>query len=75
MTEWVTQREAARVLGVHASAVPKMIRRDDLTPRDHVPSLSRDQVVELAAARGAAAAEREARPTATASPPRSPTGC
>lgn len=69
---WVTQREAARLLGVHASAVPKMVRRGDLTPRDDVPSLSRDQVLELAAARAAAAAEREAQRTATPSAPQPP---
>lgn len=34
MSEWVTGREAAQILGVHVSAVPKMVRRGDLTPRN-----------------------------------------
>lgn len=72
MGEWVTQREAARLLGVHASAVPKMVRRGDLTPRDVAPSLSRAQVLELAAARAAAAAELEARQTRKVVDPRPP---
>lgn len=33
MAERVTQREAARLLGVHVSAVPKMVSRGDLTPQ------------------------------------------
>ncbi|WP_210651366.1 helix-turn-helix domain-containing protein [Nocardioides sp. SYSU D00065] len=60
-TAWVTQREAAELLGVHVSAVPKMVRRGDLTPRAGRPSLSRVAVLELAAARAAAVAEREER--------------
>lgn len=71
MTAWVTQREAAELLGVHVSAVPKMVRRGDLSPRDGKPSLSRDQVLELAAARAVASAEREKRRT---TPPQPPTG-
>lgn len=59
MVGWVTQREAARLLGVHISAVPKMVRRGDLTPRGGRPSLSLDQVLKLAATRAAAAQERE----------------
>lgn len=59
-SEWVTQRQAADLLGVHESAVPKMVRRGDLKPRaGERPSLSRSQVLELASARAAAAAERE----------------
>lgn len=69
---WVTQREAARLLGVHVSAVPKMVRRGDLSPRDGRPSLSRVQVLELAAARAAVAAELEARRTTKRSGPRPP---
>lgn len=65
---WITQREAARLLGVHPSLIPKMLRRSDLTSRGLRPSLSRADVLELAAARTAAAAEREDRRTA---PPRS----
>lgn len=61
MTEWLTQREAAERLGVHLSLVPKMVRRGDLTPRKGRPSLSLDEVVQLAAARKAAAIERDRR--------------
>lgn len=59
--EWVTQRQAAELLGVHVSLVPKMVRRGDLRPRATRPSLSRDEVLQLKAAREAAAAERESR--------------
>lgn len=63
MTEWVTQRQAAELLGVHPSAVPKMIRRGDLRPRtDARPSLSRAEVVELAQARAEAEQARRAAP-------------
>jgi hypothetical protein len=60
-SEWVTQREAARLLGVHVSLIPKMLRRGDLVSRRERPSLSRAQVVELAAARQRAAADRAER--------------
>jgi hypothetical protein len=63
MVDWVTHREAARLLGVHVSLIPKMLRRGDLTSRRERPSLSRAQVVELAAARQHAAAEQEQRRT------------
>jgi hypothetical protein len=66
--EWVTQHEAAELLGVHASLVPKMVRRGDLTPRAARPSLSRHEVLELAAARERRAAERGRRRTAPAAP-------
>lgn len=69
MKAWVTQREAAELLRVHMSAVPKMVRRGDLSPRDGKPSLSRDRVVELAAARAVATAERERRRTTPPQPP------
>ena len=59
--EWVTQRQAAELLGVHVSLVPEMVRRGDLHPRATRPSLSRDEVLQLKAAREAAAAERESR--------------
>lgn len=60
---WITAREAAEILGVHLSSIPKMRRRGDLTARPHRrrPSFSRDQVVELAAVRAAEAEERERR--------------
>lgn len=65
----VTQREAAELLGVHVSLVPKMVRRGDLTPRAGRPSLSRDRVTALAASRLAASEERRRR---RASPPSGP---
>jgi hypothetical protein len=58
MAEWVSQREAARLLGVHISAVPKMVRRGDLVPRPGRPSLSRADVEALRDARAAAAEQR-----------------
>lgn len=61
MTEWVTQMEAAELLGVHRSLIPKMLRRGDLTARRQRPSLGRAQVLALAAAR-AEAAERRRKP-------------
>jgi hypothetical protein len=72
MAEWVSQLEAAALLGVHRSAVPKMVRRGDLTPRRGRPSLSRDEVLQLAAARAGAAEERERRQTAQPIGPRPP---
>lgn len=68
MTEWVTQREAAALLGVHASLIPKMVRRGELTPRGRRPSLSRGEVLELAAARERRASEREKRRPASRRP-------
>ena len=54
--EWVTFREAARLLDVHRSNVPKMVRRGDLTPRKgRRPSLRLADVLELAEAREEAA--------------------
>jgi hypothetical protein len=58
---WVTQQEAAQLLGVHVSLIPKMLRRGDLSSRRERPSLSSAQVLELAAARERAAAERAQR--------------
>lgn len=61
MSEWVTQRQAAELLGVHISLVPKMVRRGELSPRAGRPSLSRAEVLEAAAARERRAMERERR--------------
>ncbi|MFC7726180.1 hypothetical protein ACFQW6_13765 [Nocardioides sp. GCM10028917] len=61
MNEWVTHRQAAELLGVHVSLIPKMLRRGDLTTRGAWPSLSRAEVGELAAVREARAAERAAK--------------
>jgi hypothetical protein len=60
-SEWVTYREAAELLGVHVSLIPKMLRRGDLTSRRQRPALSRAQVLDLAAARQRMTAERAQR--------------
>ena len=52
----MTFREAARLVDVHRSNVPKMVRRGDLTPRKgRRPSLRLADVLELAEAREEAA--------------------
>jgi hypothetical protein len=48
--ERVTQREAAQLLGVHISLIPKMVRPGDLAPRDARPSLSRQILLECSRA-------------------------
>jgi hypothetical protein len=53
MSDWVTVREAAEILGVHMSAIPKMIRRGDLTPREQRPRLRLSDVERLRDARAA----------------------
>ena len=50
-SEWVSQVDAARILGVHRSAVPKMVRRGDLSPRHERPNLKRSDVEALRDAR------------------------
>ena len=70
--QWVTQREAAELLGVHVRLVPKMVRRGDLTPRTGRPSLSRDQVTTLAATRQAASEERSRRRSTPPTGPQPP---
>lgn len=70
--EWVTIREAARLLGVHYSAVPKMTRRGLLHPRkDARPSLSRAEVLALRDAR-AEEARLRALPPPVQVPPEPP---
>lgn len=61
MPEWVNTREAAEILGVRPSAIPKMRRRGDLTarPDGRRPAWSRAEVLELAETRRAAEVERE----------------
>ena len=44
MADWITQREAADILGCHVSLIPKMLRRGDLTSRPERPSLRRADV-------------------------------
>lgn len=51
MSQWITVREAAEIIGVHMSAVLKMVRRGDLTPREQRPRLHRAQVEALRDAR------------------------
>jgi hypothetical protein len=68
MSEWVTQREAAELLGVHVSLVPKIVRRGDLTPRRERPSLSRAQVLQLREQRAQAEHERERRRASRSEP-------
>ena len=64
MPEWITTREAAAILGVHPSAVPKMIRRGDLKKRQKRPVLHRAQVEVLR--------DERARPKVPPEPPRQP---
>jgi hypothetical protein len=61
MSEWITAREAAEILGVHISAIPKMIRRGDLTPRNKRPSLLLSDVEALRDRRAAPRPRREPR--------------
>ncbi|GAA5122391.1 hypothetical protein GCM10023339_40710 [Alloalcanivorax gelatiniphagus] len=63
MPEWATQVQAAELLGVHRSLVPKMIARGDLTPRRRRRTLSRDEVLDLAQTRACAAEPRAAQRT------------
>ena len=73
--EWVTIKEAARLLGVHYSAVPKMVRSGDLAPRpDKRPSFSRQAVLELREARAERARLRALPPAPPArkAPPKPP---
>lgn len=73
MGQWLTQPQAAALLGVHRSAVPKLVARGALTPRTARPSLPLAQVLKLAAERADAAAERELRRTTPRPPgPRRP---
>lgn len=47
MSGWITHREAAEILGVHVSLIPKMLRRGDLTSRQERRSLRRSDVEAL----------------------------
>lgn len=65
---WITQPEAAGILGVHPQTVAKMVARGDLTSRGQsgvLGSLDRDEVLALRAARRKSgdwrACERDAR--------------
>src|SRR5690349_7641357 len=74
MSEWIGAREAAEILGVHPSSIPKLRRRGALVrrPDGRRPAFSRAQVHELAATRARAEEEldrRRKRPPWTPSPP------
>lgn len=56
--EWITAREAAEILGMHISAIPKMVRRGHLSPRDRRPRFSRADVEALRESRTARSASR-----------------
>ena len=66
---WITQPQAAEILGCHVSLVAKLVARGELTSRGRHgrASLDRDQVLELRA-------EREQRAQAPKKPPRKHTG-
>ena len=59
---WITQPQAAEILGVHPQTVAKMVARGDLVSRGQagvLGSLDRDDVVRLRDARMQAAAQRK----------------
>lgn len=60
VTVWITQQQAADLLGCHVSLIPKLIARGELASRGRVgrSSIDRDQVLELRAKRE----ERDKRP-------------
>lgn len=58
MADWITTREAARILDVHLSAIPKMIRRGDLSKRNRRPVLNMSEVIAYREARAATEQER-----------------
>jgi hypothetical protein len=62
MVVWITGREAAQILGVHISAIPKMVRRGDLEPRRGRPSLRREDVETLRDRRAAPKPPRARKP-------------
>lgn len=63
VAEWITVREAAQILDVHMSALPKMVRRGDLTKREQRPVLNRAEVVAYRDARQAAQVAAQKRAT------------
>ena len=72
MSQWVTQVEAAALLGVHRSLIPKMVRRGDLISHPRRPSLLKQDVLDLFLKRQQAATERQLRkkaPAKTSIPP------
>ena len=71
MADWITVQQAADILGVGKSAIPKMLRRGDLTKRAQRPILNRTEVLAYRDARLAAmqAREKAARPKGPSQPP------
>lgn len=67
----ITVRNAAQILGVHPSAIPKMIRRGDLSKREERPVLARAEVIALRDARAVQAQARteQAKPRQGPRPP------
>lgn len=65
MTVWITQTQAAEILGCHVSLIPKLIAKGELTSRGRIgrASMPRDQVLELRA-------KREQRAQEPRNPPR-----
>jgi hypothetical protein len=71
MDEWIRAKDAAEILGVHLSAIPKMICRGDLTRRRRRPILNRGEVIAYRDARNAARLS-PAKRRPTAGPPAPP---
>lgn len=71
MSDWITAREAAEILGVHQATIPKMRRRGDLTtrPDGERPAYDRQQVIAL---RDRRAQPRPEQPSPQLAPPHEP---
>lgn len=71
MSDWITAREAAEILGVHKATIPKMRRRGDLTtrPDGERPAFHRQQVIAL---RDRRAQPRPEQPSSLPGPPHEP---
>lgn len=63
MTAWITQQQAADLLGCHVSLIGKLVARGDLTSRGREgrASLDRDQVIGLRGLREQRERDRQAR--------------
>lgn len=59
MPDWITVREAAEILGLHMSAIPKMVHRGHLTRREQRPRMDRAEVEALRDRRAAIRASRK----------------
>lgn len=71
MTDWITAREAAEILGVHKSNIQKMRRRGELTTRPGRvrPAFDRDQVIELRDQRAMPRPKTPPKPSRAVRPP------